>query len=231
MYSLYSMHKHILHWNGCIPFWTWPLCIYHTLTALYLIWLKYWQTAFSKTHWSEFSHLLYLLNRIANSGLLSVNPLSSFIFFFSPLRSVTITGCVDCCSILVGDLLWAVLMTRPCVSGIIRTSAAWRPWVPMNTLLPLWVSQADVCLEMVKSGLVTPLNQCNVHPFFHRFPQDFSLRGDRKCRSNAQSVGMSLIVIGSAPSLFPPTPPLWPLPHLLFRMHSLLWLPPHPALF
>lgn len=30
-------------------------------------------------------------------------------------------------------------MTKPLGSGTTRTNAAWRPCVPMNTLLPLWV--------------------------------------------------------------------------------------------
>lgn len=55
-------------------------------------------------------------------------------------RLVMITGSVGFLCTLEESSLWAVLMTRLWGSGTTKTSAAWRPWVPMNILLHLWVS-------------------------------------------------------------------------------------------
>lgn len=61
-------------------------------------------------------------------------------YFVVLYRLAMITGCVVCSSTLVESSLWAVLMTRLWGSGTTKTSAAWKPWVPMNILLLLWVS-------------------------------------------------------------------------------------------
>lgn len=68
--------------------------------------------------------------------------LRSFILFFFGVffRLAMITGSVGFLCTLEESLLWAVLMTRLWGSGTTKISAAWRPWVPMNILLPLWVS-------------------------------------------------------------------------------------------
>lgn len=67
--------------------------------------------------------------------------IKSWIFLFGVFfRLAMITGSVGFLCTLEESLLWAVLMTRLWGSGTTKISAAWRPWVPMNILLPLWVS-------------------------------------------------------------------------------------------
>lgn len=49
-------------------------------------------------------------------------------------------------------------MTKLLGSGTSRTNAAWRPWVPMNTLLPLWV-RTPHCMELTTWASLNLLKQ------------------------------------------------------------------------
>jgi len=95
-----------------------------------------WALACALWHW-----WVNLVNLVWVSALQNVSFLKLKFFVWCHLfRLAMITGSVGFSCTLEESSLWAVLMTRLWGSGTTKTSAVWRPWVPMNILLPLWVS-------------------------------------------------------------------------------------------